>query len=124
SARRTFSNAKFCLLRGLSANSGNLRSAGARRFVERLNSRGWYFSSARNAETVKNYARRVGTIQRVEVNTRNIVIQQVMTLFQSEVDTHAPDAFGIAFASLQSAQKPGRKPRPTCKLRDPLQSIN
>src|SRR3989442_8829745 len=56
-----------------------LRSAGARRFVERLNRRG--FSSARNAETVKNYARRVGTIQRVEVNTRNIVIQKVMTLF-------------------------------------------
>ena len=54
----------------------------------------------RNAEAVKNYSRSVGTIERVEVNTGNVVIQKIVTLFQGEVNTHAADHFTIVFASL------------------------
>jgi hypothetical protein len=62
-----------------------------------------------NAETVKNYARGVGAIEGVKVNAGHVVIQKIVTLFQGEVNSDAPDSFRIVFASLKSAQKPGRK---------------
>src|ERR1051325_1005572 len=114
SQRISFSMARFCLLRRLHANSAS---------IEQLNSRGWFFPAARNAKTVKNYARRVGTIQRVEVNARDIVIQKVVTLFQGEVNADTAHAFRIVFAPLQSAQKPRRKSRSTRERRDPRQSF-
>ena len=55
---------------------------------------------ARNAEAVKNYARGVGTIEGIEMNTGDVVIQKVVTLFQGEVNTDAADHFRIVFTSL------------------------
>jgi hypothetical protein len=82
-----------------------LRSVAARLPVKmgsiaRLNGRGLCLSPTRNSEAVKNYPRGVGTIECVEVNTGNVVIQKIMTLFQGEVNPDAADHFGIVFASL------------------------
>ena len=68
--------------------------------IARLNGRGLCVSPMRNAEAVKNYPRGVGTIECVEVNAGNVVIQKIVTLFQGEVNTHALDHFRIVFASL------------------------
>ena len=66
----------------------------------RLTGRGLCVSPARNPEAVKNYARGVGPIECVEMNAGNVVIQEIVTLFQGEVNTDAPDPFRIVFASL------------------------
>ena len=77
--------------------------------VARLNCRRLCAPPTLNAETVKNYARGVGAIEGVKVNAGHVVIQKIVTLFQGEVNSDAPDSFRIVFASLKSAQKPGRK---------------
>ena len=43
------------------------------------------------------------------MNAGHVVIQEVVTLFEGEVNPDAADHFGIVFASLQSPQKLGRK---------------
>src|SRR5437588_635676 len=48
----------------------------------------------------------------------DVVIQKIVTLFQSEVNTYASHAFRIIFASPQSTQKLGWKARATGQLRD------
>jgi len=68
--------------------------------ISRLNGRGLCVSPTRNAEAVKDYPRGVGTIECVEVNAGNVVIQKIMTLFRGEVNTDAADHFRIVFASL------------------------
>src|SRR5436853_4105905 len=75
--------------------------------VARLNRRGLCALPTRNAETVKNYPRGVGAIERVKVNAGHVVIQKIVTLFQSEVNADASDHFRIVFASLKSAKKLG-----------------
>jgi hypothetical protein len=80
--------------------------------VARLNRRGLCASPTRNAEAVKNYPRGVGAIERVKVNAGHVVIQEIVTLFQSEVNADAPHHFRIASASLKSTQKLGREARP------------
>jgi hypothetical protein len=69
------------------------RSTGKRlvKFLTRRNSSGLCAPPTRNTETVKNHPRRVGAIKRVKVNTGNTVIQEVVTLFQREVNADAPD---------------------------------
>lgn len=39
----------------------------------------------------------------------NVVIQEVVTLLEGEMNAHAADHLAIAFAALESTQKPGRK---------------
>ena len=68
--------------------------------IARLNGRGLCVSPMRNAEAVKNYPRGVGTIECVEVNAGNVVIQKIVTLFQGELNTDAADHFRIVSASL------------------------
>jgi hypothetical protein len=68
--------------------------------IQDLRRRGLCVSPTRNAEAVKNYPRGVGTIECVEVNAGNIVVQKVVTLFQGEVNTDTPDHFTIVFAAL------------------------
>jgi hypothetical protein len=68
--------------------------------IARLNGRGLCASPTRNAEAVKNYPRGVGTIECIEVNAGDVVIQKIVTLFQGEVNTDATDHFRIVFASL------------------------
>src|SRR4030095_1206374 len=91
--------------------------------VARLKRRG-LGAPPRNAKTVKNYPRSVRTIERVKMNAGDVVIQKIMTLFQGEVNTDAPNHFGIVFASLDSAQKPGREPRAPGQLGDAFEAIH
>jgi hypothetical protein len=53
-----------------------------------------------NAEAIKDYARRVRPIERVEVNARNIILKKIATLLQSVLDTDAPDRCGIGLPRL------------------------
>jgi hypothetical protein len=41
---------------------------------------------ARNAEAVEDSPGRVGAVEGVEVNSGDVVVQEVVTLFQGEVD--------------------------------------
>src|SRR5882724_4492 len=91
--------------------------------VARLNRRRLCAPATRNAETVKNYPRSVGAIERVKVNAGHVVIQKIVTLFQGEVNADAPDHFRIVFATLESTQKLGREARAPSKLRDALESV-
>src|SRR5882724_10520469 len=91
--------------------------------VARLDRRGLCAPPTRNAETVKNYPRGVGAIERVKVNASHVVIQKIVTLFQGEVNADAPDHFRIVFASLKSTQKLGREARAPGKLRDTFESV-
>lgn len=68
--------------------------------IVQLNGRSRCVSPTRNAEAVKNYPRGVGTIECVEVNAGNVVIQEIVTLFQGEVNTDTADHFRVVSASL------------------------
>ena len=68
--------------------------------ITQLNGLGLCVPATRNTEAVKNYPRGVGAIEGVEVNAGYVVIQKIVTLFQSEVNTDAPDHFRIVLASL------------------------
>jgi hypothetical protein len=68
--------------------------------ITQLNGLGLCVPATRNTEAVKNYPRGVGAIECVEVNAGNVVIQKIVTLFQSEVNTDPPDHFRIVLASL------------------------
>src|SRR6266699_1179920 len=92
--------------------------------VARLNRRGLCALPTRNAETVKNYPRGVGAIERVKVNAGHVVIQEIVTLFQGEVNADAPDHFRIVLASLKSTQKLGREACATGQFRDALESAH
>jgi hypothetical protein len=92
--------------------------------VARLNRRGLCAPTTRNAETVKNYPRGVGAIERVKVNAGHVVIQKIVTLFQGEVHADAPDPFRIVFTPLQSAQKFRRETCAARELGDAFQSAH
>ncbi len=49
--------------------------------VARRNGRGLCAPPTRNAETVKNHPRGVGSIEGVKVNAGHVVIQKIVTLF-------------------------------------------
>src|SRR5206468_12579747 len=76
------------------------------------------------AEAVKNYPRGVGAIERVKVNAGHVVIQEIVTLFQGEVNADAPDHFRIVLASLKSTQKLGREARAAGELGDAFESVH
>ena len=95
-----------------------------RRGIARLNGRGLCAPPMRNAETVKNHPRGVGSIESVKVNAGHLVIQKIVTLFQGEVNADAPDHFRIVFASLKSTQNLGREPCATGQFRDPFESAH
>ena len=53
-----------------------------------------------DAETIEDYARSVRPVERVKVNTRNIIFKKIATLLQSVLDTDAPDHCGIILPGL------------------------
>ena len=69
-----------------------------------------------NAEGVKNYPRSARAIECIEMNTRDIVIQEIVALFQGIMNPDAPDHFGIALATLESAKKFAGKTRAARQL--------
>ena len=58
------------------------------------------------------------------MNAGNVVIQEIVTLFQGEVNADAADHFTIVFAALQSAQKFGRETRAAGELGDAFESAH
>ena len=58
------------------------------------------------------------------MNAGYVVIQKIVTLFQSEVHTDAPDAFSIIFASSYSAQELGGKACASGKFGDTSDSAH
>jgi hypothetical protein len=94
------------------------------KLVARLNRRGLCAPPTRNAETVKNHPRGVGSIECVKVNASHVVIQKIVTLFQGEVNAYASDPFRVVFASLQRTQKPGREARAAGQFRDTFESAH
>jgi hypothetical protein len=54
----------------------------------------------RQGEAVKNYARGVRTVERIEMNTRDVIIQKILTLFQRVLNAGVSDHFGIVLAML------------------------
>jgi hypothetical protein len=49
---------------------------------------------------MEDYARSVRPVERVEMNTRNIIFNKIATLLQSILDTDAPDHYGIILPRL------------------------
>src|SRR6266699_1911989 len=92
--------------------------------ASRLSGWGLCASPTRDAETVKNHPRGVGSIECVKVNAGHVVIQKIVTLFQGEVNADAPDHFRIVFASLQSTHKLGREACATGQFRDAFASAH
>ena len=54
----------------------------------------------RNTEAIKNYPGSVRAVKCIKVNTRNVVIQKIVALFQRVLNADAPDHLGIVFAML------------------------
>src|SRR5436309_14710809 len=106
-ARKVFECRDSDLLCNAHPAHGRLRSVNWQAACEprraRLSGRGLSASPTRNAETVKNHPRGIGSIECVKVNASHVVIQKIVTLFQGEVNADASDPFRIVFASLKSA---------------------
>jgi len=54
----------------------------------------------RKIEAVENYPRGVRSVERIEVDTRDIIFEEILTLFQCVLNSHASDHFGIILATL------------------------
>ena len=68
--------------------------------ITQLNVLGLCVPATRNTEAVKNYPGGVGSIECVKVNAGYVVIQKIVTLFQGEMNTDAPDHLRIVLATL------------------------
>ena len=66
----------------------------------RLETRSVRVPMPRNTEAIEDYARSVRLVERIEMNTRNIIFKKIMTLLQRVLDADMPDHFGIVLASL------------------------
>src|SRR5438128_12067698 len=78
----------------------------------------------RNTEAVKNYPRSVRAVKCIKVNTRNVVIQKIVALFQRVLNADAPDHLGIVLTMLQSAEKRSRDARAARQLGNAFASGN
>jgi hypothetical protein len=54
----------------------------------------------RNAETVEDHSSSVGLVERVEMNSGNIINDKIMALIQCVLNASAPDHLGIILARL------------------------
>src|SRR4051812_29015289 len=79
---------------------------------------------ARNSEAIEDLARRVGLIERVEVNSADVVVQQVVTLLEREVHPDALDHLPIVAATLHRTEQLRRKPRSPGQLGDPFEATD
>ena len=53
-----------------------------------------------NAEVIEDYARSVRPIERVKMNTCNIIFKKIATLLQCVLNADVPNHFGIILARL------------------------
>jgi hypothetical protein len=65
-----------------------------------LNARRLKVPMTRNAEAVKNHPGRVRLVERVEMDTANMISHKVMALFQRVLNAKAPNHLRIVLASL------------------------
>jgi hypothetical protein len=70
------------------------------RFLQ-LNARSFQVPMARNAEAVENHPGSIRPVERVEMNTGNIIRHKIIALFQRVLNTSAPDHLGIILPRLQ-----------------------
>ena len=54
----------------------------------------------RKIEAIENYARGVRAVERIEVDTRDIIFEKILTLFQRVLNSCSSDHFGIILATL------------------------
>ncbi len=67
-----------------------------------LNAGSLQIPMTRNAEAVEDHPGSVRPVERVEMNTGNIISDKIMALFQCVLNASAPDRLGIILARLQS----------------------
>jgi hypothetical protein len=67
-----------------------------------LNARSLQIPMTRNTQAVENHPRSVRPVERVEMNTGNIISHKIMALFQCVLNACVPDHLGIILARLQS----------------------
>ena len=60
-------------------------------------------------EVLVDLPRRVRAVERVEMDSSNLVVEQVAALFGGPVDADLGDGLGIVVASTDRAEKPGRE---------------
>ena len=84
--------------------------------IAELDGRNRCVRMTRNTEAVKNYPGSVRAVKCIKVNTRNVVIQKIVALFQRVLNADAPDHLGIVLAMLQSAEKRSREARAARQL--------
>jgi hypothetical protein len=77
-----------------------------------------------NAEAVEDGARRVGAVEGVEMDSGDVVVQEVVALFQGEVDADAADHLAIVVATLEGAQKLGGKAGAAGELGDAFEAAH
>ena len=68
--------------------------------IARLNGLGLCVPATRNTEAVKDHPGGVGTVECVEVNPGDIVVQKVVTLFYREMHADTSDHLRIVLATL------------------------
>ena len=68
-----------------------------------LDTRSLQIPMTRNTEAVENHPGSVRAVERIEMNTGNIISHQIMALFQRVLNARAPDHLGIILARLKSA---------------------
>src|SRR6188508_713643 len=59
---------------------------------------------AGNAEAVEDGSRGVGAVESVEMDAGDVVVQEVVTLFQGEMNANATDHGTVVFAALEGPQ--------------------
>jgi hypothetical protein len=81
------------------------RSAKAQRIVcSQLNAGSLQIPITRDTQAVEDHSRSVRPVERVEMNTGNIISYKIVTLFQRVLNAGASDHLGIILARLKSTQ--------------------
>src|SRR5947209_2689544 len=99
---------KSCGVAGLPLSGGRSVATERRRLAaancspndSRLKRRRLLLTTTRNAEAIEDQAGRIGTVEGIEMDPGDIVIQLVVALIQREVDAHPADHFRVVFAAL------------------------
>src|SRR5256885_5231732 len=76
--------------------------------------------AARDPEAVEDRSGRVGFIEGVEMNSGDVVVEEIVALLEREVDADARDHLRIGLTALKRAKKFRGEPRATGQLGDPL----
>jgi len=93
---------RLCVKRLESRTKGTHAGESAAKRLLQLNARSFQVPMTRNAQAVENHPGSIRPVERVEMNTSNIVSDQIMALFQRVLNASTPNHLGIILAWLQS----------------------